>query len=226
MKFDFFYSNRLINMGTHLSKFGGSYYLKTKKCIDSNVLEKGHKFYFVSDYKYPYNPKFMTFTRRIKDIGYVCAWKIDKQLYIFEVELIKDINVVELREPSDIINLHECTGIEFKLDAGLWNNYHTLDAILPDGQNGLAHSGYDGWIEYPTAEPGRPLGIEIAITNPSSVMLTGKSWTLENLLIENADEFECIDLGLVNDLKQGNTNAIEFAKTMIMDVTKILNEFE
>ena len=153
----------------------------------------------------------MALTYSIKDIGYACGWKLklDKQLYIVEVEL---------RSPSDITKLHECTGIDFKLESSLWNNYYTLDALKD-------HPIYEGWIEYPTSEPGRTLGIEIAITNPSLVMLTGKSWTLEDILIYNADKFECIDMELVNDLKQGKSNAIEFAKQMINDVTKILNEF-
>jgi len=203
-------------MSVNNSKIGDLYY--KEKCVDLIVLEKGNKFYIVTSYEHPKTTSFMAQTRRIKDIGYVCAWKIAKPLYIFEVELTKDINIIELRSPSDIVNLHSCIGIDFKLKDGLWDNYHTLDALKE-------HPKYDGWIEYPTAEPGRPLGIEIAITNPSLVKFTGAHWTLENLLVENADEFECIDSGLVTDLKQGNSNAIEFAKTMLLDLTKILNNY-
>lgn len=207
-------------MGANQSKLGDLYYTKTKKCIDPIVITAGKKFYIVTSHKIPHNPKFMALTYSIKDIGYACGWKLklDKQLYIVEVELTKDINIVELRSPSDITKLHECTGIDFKLESSLWNNYYTLDALKD-------HPIYEGWIEYPTAEPGHILGIEIAITNPSLVMLTGKSWTLEDILIHNADEFECIDMELVADIKQGKSNAIEFAKQMINDVTKILNEF-
>lgn len=200
-------------MGENQSKLDD--YTNYKKCIDSKVLEKGRKFYIVTSHEQPNKPQFIFPTYSIRHIGYVCAWKLSthSNLYIFELVLTNDIHVVELRKQSDITNLHSCTGIEFKLESGFWNNYHTLNAL----------SNYDGWIEYPTAEPGRPMGIEIAIKDPSSLEFTGNNWTLDDILVKNADEFAYIDSELVTDLKLSNSIAIEFAKKLILDVTKLLN---
>lgn len=205
-------------MGANKSYLGDLYY-KTN-CNKQIMLKAGTKFYVVTSYTQPNIPNFMAPTHSIRDIGVVCKWKLNedpnRQLYVFELELIDDILVVELRTPEDIVKLHTCTGIEYKFDHELWDNYHTLYSLnnIPE---------YEGWIEYPTAELGHPLGVEIAFKDKQVVKFTGQYWTLEDILIQNANDFNCIDLELVEDLKKGNPNAIKFAKEMILDGARLLN---
>ena len=154
----------------------------------------------------------------IKDFSTFLAYKNryalenKTRVNIYEVELVKDVDLIKLDVLYTPENLDSFLEKEHVISSDLWDNYSTKEAVCA--------KGYHGWIEHTSAEPHRKMGVEVMICVPKHFVKVRKIYkNLSDFYLERTDELRVL-LGdefskeIIENLKKSDNTYTEQWLTM------------